>query len=882
MPVRLQPSFAKGEISPSLYGRVDQTLYYSGLRTALNISIPTFGGAENRPGLRFIAEVKNTEEGARLVPFKFNEIDSYILEFGDKYIRFIRGDGQIAYPNGTVYEISTPYTFEQLAKLKFAQSADVITIVHPDHPVYELRRMDHTNWSLEPVSFIPTQSAPSNISAVIEYDDENDDGENDNIGNTTVDYAVTATNIENGEESEIGIGSAGPSVEHITIRQEYTRVNHTSVPANYFKNGDKVSFGDIWEDTGLRGNVYTITNVNESGNSFDLLGETYDTYIYKIYTLTPDTKVYRNFTRVLNSHNTAPKNTISWSAPPGSEYLLYSIYRLDAGTWSFIGSTDALSFLDDNIVSDSAITPPTLRDPFKDANNPGAVGYYQQRRVFGGTNLKPDTSYYSQIGRYSNFSTSSPPKASDSITATLADGKINLIKHYIYVRDLVALTEGGVWRIHSGEDGFTPTTYKAEPQSEVGCSDLIPIVFNGVVIYVRDNNQELIATEYKFESDVYVPEDPALLSHHMFQHNTIVDIAALRSPYSKLVCVLSDGTCATMSYDKDQEVNAWSRWVTEGEFKDVAVIREFGSTEDTAYFIVKRKIGGADRHYIERTITRNFKALEDCIFLDSSLSYDLPETITNVVPYEEEVRVYTLDPYIFSVGSKVEINDIIWAPKYDENYSEDPAVQKQLNNKKYLVTRISASYIAIKETEGEEPIDTEGWSTYLSGGTIRNTVSTVEGVEHLNGKIVTALADGNVIEGIEVESGSVALGGDYSRVHVGLRYVSEIETLDIEVPDRTVEGVEKNLASLGVRFRDSESVLVAAVTDAQIGPFELLITRDIRDLNPGGARLFTGVKRIHVRSGWSDHGRILVRQKDPLPMHILAITPDYTFGGGTT
>ena len=93
----IQPSFAAGEVSPELYGRVDQSLYYIGLRKARNMIVSESGGIYNRPGLRYIGNVKNHDQGARLILFKFSAEDNYILEFGDKYIRFIRNDEHITH-----------------------------------------------------------------------------------------------------------------------------------------------------------------------------------------------------------------------------------------------------------------------------------------------------------------------------------------------------------------------------------------------------------------------------------------------------------------------------------------------------------------------------------------------------------------------------------------------------------------------------------------------------------------------------------------------------------------------------------------------------------------------------------------------------------------
>jgi len=66
------------------------------------------------------------------------------------------GGGTIA----RVYEIATTYDQADLFDLHFVQSADVLTIVHPNYPPAELRRLGATNWSLTNINFTPTIAAP--------------------------------------------------------------------------------------------------------------------------------------------------------------------------------------------------------------------------------------------------------------------------------------------------------------------------------------------------------------------------------------------------------------------------------------------------------------------------------------------------------------------------------------------------------------------------------------------------------------------------------------------------------------------------------------------------------------------------------------------------
>ena len=85
---------------------------------------------------------------------------------------------------------------------------------------------------------------------------------------------------------------------------------------------------------------------------------------------------------------TGARNTISWNAVTGASR--YRIYKDQGGIFGYIGETTTTSVIDDNIAPDFSMTPPIHENDFTGANNyPGAVSYFEQRRVFAGTNNAP-------------------------------------------------------------------------------------------------------------------------------------------------------------------------------------------------------------------------------------------------------------------------------------------------------------------------------------------------------------------------------------------------------------------------------------------------------------------------------------------------------------
>ncbi len=161
-----QPSFAGGELSPRLaQARFDLSKYASGAAQLRNFVVHPHGGAGNRPGTRFVGAAKFGDRRCRLLPFVFNQTQSYVLEVGDGYIRFLCRGGYVVTPDGAVLEIAAPWQAWDLDTLKWAQSADVMTLTHRSYPIYELRRYGHDDWRLKLKQIGSSLSAPQGVTA---------------------------------------------------------------------------------------------------------------------------------------------------------------------------------------------------------------------------------------------------------------------------------------------------------------------------------------------------------------------------------------------------------------------------------------------------------------------------------------------------------------------------------------------------------------------------------------------------------------------------------------------------------------------------------------------------------------------------------------------
>ena len=99
-------SFVSGEFSAKLDGRTDFEKYSSGCKTLENMLVHPQGAATRRVGTQFISEVKDSSAKTRLIPFEFSTTQTYMLEFGNQYIRFFKDKGQITESNKTITAIT--------------------------------------------------------------------------------------------------------------------------------------------------------------------------------------------------------------------------------------------------------------------------------------------------------------------------------------------------------------------------------------------------------------------------------------------------------------------------------------------------------------------------------------------------------------------------------------------------------------------------------------------------------------------------------------------------------------------------------------------------------------------------------------------------------
>lgn len=320
-----------------------------------------------------------------------------------------------------------------------------------------------------------------------------------------------------------------------------------------------------------------------------------------------------------NLLTTGNKNTISWSAVAGAKR--YRVYKQSNGLYGFIGQTDGLSFIDDNIGADISKTPPEANNPFAAAGDyPAAVSYFEQRRCFAGTTNKPANLWMTRSATESNLTYSIPARDDDAIQFRVAAREANTIRHLVPLTSLVLLTSAAEWRVTSvNSDAITPSSVAVRPQSYIGANNVQPAIVNNNLLYAAARGGHLRELAFQFQAQGYVTGDLSLRAPHLFDGLTIVQMAYVKAPYPILWVLSSSGSLLGLTYVPEQQIGAWHQHDTDGVIESIAAVAE--GDEDVLYLVVRRTINGASLRYVERLASRAFTDAQDAYFVDCGATY---------------------------------------------------------------------------------------------------------------------------------------------------------------------------------------------------------------------------------------------------------------------
>lgn len=757
----LQASFAGGEISPKLHGRVDLPKYSTSLASAKNCRITAEGSAENRPGLEWVGEIADASQfEARNIEFQFSNEQTYQLEFSNYTMRVIK-DGALVLDGTPKVVTSVSTGAPALATASghgFAVNDEVYLSGITSMP------------SLDERTFY-VRSVTTNTFTL-----------KDRYGVAVDGTGLTAFTGSGSAEKVYEIATPYPSTVVRKLKFDQSAdtmwITHPGYPVQKLTRTGHAAWSITAETFASGISAPTISGVTHTGSPTNTL-----TQYYVVTAVSPggEESVASAASSVTNpTPDSWPQGAhtgISCSSVSGA--LRYRFYKRELGVYGFIGESDGTSFADRNHVPNISQTPPTAQNPFGSATNyPSCAAFFEQRQFYAGTDAKPNAVTGSKSPAFSNFDFSRPALATDSLEFSLVSKKVNRVLSLVSLNQLIALTTDAEFVISgAGDDDFLSATNPGRPkaQSNYGAYDIEALVVGSSALFVQADGQTVRDMGYEFIRNAYDGADLSIVARHLVEGKTVVSWAYSQYPDSLVYVVFSDGSAASFSYIRESQDRAvaWAPIETDGTFEDVSVIRE--GTRDVPYFIVKRTVNGVDKRYVERLAERDFATIEDAFFVDSGRTYS---------------------------GSAATV---------------------------------------------------------------------IYGFDHLKGKTLAALADGNVIEGLVVaDNGSITLPAAAEKVHAGLPYVSEIKTLLLALLQQAggAPGRKKNITETILKMYKSRGVKVGPTSDLLVemkergAPFDEAIEPITADVP------------VKIRAKWSKDTSVLLRQEYPLPMTLQSILAD--------
>ena len=595
-----QLAFTTGEVSPDVSSRFDLEQYKSALLEAENVVIRPYGAVAKRQGSQYVGQVKYSDKPTRLFEFTTNTNNSFMLEFGDKYIRVWN------YGIYTGIEVTTPFTSDILFDLNCNQSGDVMFICSGKYPIQTLSRYSDNDWRM---SAYKLTEQP--------YDDINTDNghtltvSGDTITSTkdlfTSDMVGSVIQIAYYVEA-VHTKSAGEVVEKrvhrgllpLLIEKTYNNINYNV--ENYSTDTElswKFTTHGTWDGT------VKIQISNNDGQTW----KDYRTYTSKNdYNVTDTGKIEAGARLKYVSDIKSGSVNCDLSIMPFTQYGIVEIKSV----------TDAKN-AKVNVLNGIKEGEPSYQWKLGSWNRgrgyPKLCTFYQDRFVVAATDSKPNFIWFSRTGDYPNFGVEKVEGTitdDSAITLPVINRKMCEIRHLVPANDLIILTSGNEWIVR-GDKTITPTNCNLKTQTQRGALSCEPQFIGNRCVFVQERGGTVRDMGYSYESDNYTGQDLTLFVKTLVKGHVAVTSPYAQDPDSIIYYVRDDGQLNCLTYIPEQKVYGWSHFVTNGKYRYVESVAE--GEQDTIYFVVDRVINNKNVKCIERSIPLYTEDNSD-VFLD--------------------------------------------------------------------------------------------------------------------------------------------------------------------------------------------------------------------------------------------------------------------------
>lgn len=855
---KIQLSFAGGELSPEMLGRVDNVKYQNGLARCRNFVVKAQGPLENRPGFKFVREVKDSTKRVRLISFTYSTSQTMVIEMGAGYFRFHTQGATLLGANGKPYEVANPYTEEDLFDVHYVQSADVLTLVHPNHPPRELRRLGAQVWDFRVIHFLPSLAPPASVWA---------SSAGASANKYTYNYVVTALDAENMNESGASAVAA--------------------VGGNLLETGATVTVSWSGVTNAARYNVYKL-----QGGLYGYIGQTTSTSIVDD-NIAPDMSMTPPlYDPVFQGFGI---ESIPVLAGGGGYARAYA-----GGNIVAVNVTKQMSSGEDKPITISVIDPTgygaSLEPILQESNGMHDRGKF---RIIGikvlaqGSNYSaPQFKFYSKRREIPAYSC---PRVAASVTPIVE------LNTFIQISDptgrgaqaVPVIENGAIKSILVISSGYGYTRPQITITSQSGGSGAVlgaPVLTTGdspgAVSYfeqrrcfagTRSKPQNMWMTRSGTESNMgySLPtrdDDRIAFRVAAREANTIRHIV----PLAKLLLLTGSAEWLVTSANSDA--------ITPSTIS-VSPQSYVGASNVQPVIINNTLIYGAARGGHVREMAYSLQANG---FVTGDLSLRAAHLFDGL-EIVDMAYAKAPQPLVWMVSSNGRLLGLTYVPEEevgawhwhdtDGAFESCAVVAEGTEDALYCVVsrEVNGAKVRYIERMASRAFSDQADAFFVDSGLTYDggATGTVTGLQHLEGKTVNVLADGAVHPQCVVRNGEITLDRPASRVHVGLPIVADFQTLPFsaQLDAALGQGRMKNINQAWLRVYRSSGVFVGADEKS-------LVEAKQRSVEPYGAppALKTEEIRLAVTPVWNDGASVLVRQLDPLPLTAVNMTLEVAIG----
>lgn len=935
----LQNSFLGGVVSPALLGRVDLANYQQGACELTNFIVQPQGSITTRGGFRYVAPCKSHSSKVRLIPFRFASDQTLVLVFGAGYMRIVT-QGLVQMNGGAPYEISTPYSEDDIFNLEYTQNADIITLTNPNHPPKELRRYGATDWRLVDCNFVPDIEPPSNLSATAKYPAGTDGRDRDIV---TATYVVTAVDADGKESSasatctvECNYYLTGGSVElswdPVDGAQYYRIYREVAGIFGFLGQTESTLITDVGDnpDATYTPPRYDAVFVYENGiKSIDVLdgGSDYSNQaggnssaIYLAYLPVGEIRVK------FDNSGTTLRYKVSFISPSGRTYVAYSPAGMSWKNKGDIGESSVYDFWAEDYTSkgipinfDGAApeidSSWRIKVEMEDHYTHGWREYIKFLNTYGSGSAPAEASSTGkQHFAASDSETMNKYKAmwesADGISADLALPTASTLVEKL---DLEISGGTGAKAQATAIDGVIRLVTVLNPGRDYSESSRVSVVSakgSGarfkVNVYSREECDYPSAnTQYDqrrvfagtFNSPTKVVMTNAGIQDLMMYHlptmaDDRISLEAVTADADRIIHAVA--LDSLLLFTRSAELRVFTQNSDSLAPDSVAVRAQsyVGSNQVQPAICNANVLYAAARGGHLRSLNYTYAAQgysSTDLSLIASHLFDSKEIVDLAISKAPSQVAWCVssDGHLNALTYYPEQNVTAWSVvETDGAFESCCVVSEGKEDHLYVVVRRNISgqtrryierleYINVPDNKAQYRqldcfIDNQEALLTLADG-----VTELSGLEHLEGKEVTAYVDGVAYSGYKVTGGRISIAQNGSNIAVGIPYQSRLVTMPVATSDAQgqMQSLYKNPSSVFFRVRFEGDIWAGAKDSGEIWR----VPREELSFKTTDAR--TQLTSVNLTSAWRPNGQVVVEHRDAYPLEISAIVGDYSFEG---